>query len=324
MSGTHSAACRLLLLALAALVAAALAIHWLYSRDMAQLYSRLDAQSRIVPLPQGPMQYADWGSGPAVLVIHGAGGGFDQGRLLPQAFGQPGVRWISVSRFGYLDSPLPANGSTTAQARAFAELLDRLGLERVGILAMSGGVPPALQFAQHYPERTAALVLLSSAPYTPFTAPDADRALPAWLYQWLFGSDFVFWAIVKAAPSLLDPFFDIPPGTRATLGDADLAFVNGLTETFLPVTARLDGLRNEGAAIDRDTRYDLSKITAPTLVVHARDDGINPFAIGEHTAQSIAGATFIALPSGGHLLLGHSERLRAEVSGFLRRHLPAP
>ena len=64
------------------------------------------------------------------------------------------------------------------------------------------------------------------------------------------------------------------------------------------------------------------RVPAPTLVVHAQDDGINPFAIGVHTAQSIAGAELMALPDGGHLLLGHADDVQDRVSNFLEAHAP--
>jgi pimeloyl-ACP methyl ester carboxylesterase len=59
-------------------------------------------------------------------------------------------------------------------------------------------------------------------------------------------------------------------------------------------------------------------LAASALVIHARDDGINPFAIAAFTAQHIPGAELMPLPSGGHLLLGHQANVRARVSAFLR------
>ena len=293
-----------------------------FSRDLNRMDQQLRAGSTVVPTRHGQIEFTQWGSGPAILVVHGAGGGYDQGRLLADTFGPPGYRWISVSRFGYLRSDLPADASTLAQAEAFADLLDALGIDRVGILAMSGGVPPSLQFAQAYPQRTAALVLLSSAPFTPLTAKVQALPIPAWVYQALFRSDFVFWAIVKLAPAGLDRFFDISPQARAQLSPDDLAFVAGLIEAFLPVTLRTGGLANEGAAIDPLATYDLAAIGAPTLVVHARDDGINPVAIGSYLAAAIAGSDFVEVPKGGHLLLGHIPEVRAQVAAFLHTHLP--
>ena len=66
-------------------------------------------------------------------------------------------------------------------------------------------------------------------------------------------------------------------------------------------------------------RVAVEGIAVPTLVVHARDDGINPFTFGEYTAQHIRGAEFMPLGSGGHLLLGHQAEVRARVNSFLAR-----
>lgn len=292
--------------------------------DMNRITERLASGSDLVATRHGPIEFTAWGDGPAVLVVHGAGGGYDQGRLLPVRFGRDGYRWISVSRFGYLRSQLPEDASTVAQAEAFTDLIDALGVGKVAVLAMSGGVPPALQFARLFPERTSALVLLSAAPYTPMTVADQDLAIPAWVYQALFSSDFIFWTVVRLFPSQLDAFFDVSAEARSGMSKQDQAFVSGLVDAFLPVTGRVAGLRNEGAAIDPSTGYDLSAIKAPTLVVHAQDDGINPFAIGVHTAESIAGAELMALPDGGHLLLGHADEIRDRIGTFLRASYAAP
>lgn len=299
---------------------AATMIYGLFLGGMATINRTLDAHSKLIPSRHGFVEYSEWGTGPPVLVIHGAGGGYDQGSLIPQAFAGGNHRWIAVSRFGYLRSTLPADTSPRAQAEAFADLLDGLAIDRAAIVAMSGGVPPALKFAEQFPARASALVLLSSAPFTPLTAADQDLPIPAWLYQMLFSSDFIFWVVVQLMPDSLDSFFDISHAARTKLSPDDKTFVDGLVATFLPVTRRVDGLRNEGAAINPATAYTLSKITAPTLVIHARDDGINPFAIGEHVARGIAGAQFHPVDTGGHLLLGNGNAIRAQVTEFLQEN----
>jgi pimeloyl-ACP methyl ester carboxylesterase len=299
---------------------AAGAVFIAYTRDMTAIGERLTDGSQVVETLSGSIEFSSWGEGPTVLAIHGAGGGYDQGRLMVEAFGGTGFRWIAVSRFGYLRTPLPDDASTIAQADAFAHLLDTLGIDRVAILAMSGGVPPALQFALRYPERTSALVLLSSAPYTPLTAAQQDLPVPIWLYQALFSSDFPFWVLQRTLPASLDAMFDVKPELRANLTTNEEAFVSGLADSFQPVTQRIGGLNNEGAAIDPQTRYALEEITAPTLVVHARDDRINPFSFGEYTAEHIPGTEFMPLPSGGHLLLGYMSEVSARANAFLQKH----
>ena len=305
---------------LAALALAVGATFFAYARDMRDLRARLAAGSEIIETRRGAVEVARTGDGPAMLALHGAGGGYDQGLLLAGALGGDGFSRIAPSRFGYLRSTLPQDPSTEAQADALAEMLSALGVERVSILAMSGGVPPALQFALRHPDRVSALVLLSAAPFTPFTAQEQDLPVPIWLYQALFSSDFPYWLLARSARPVLQSVFDAKPDIRADMPPDEAAFVAAMIDGFLPVTARIAGVGNEGAAIDPAARYEIERIGAPTLVIHARDDGINPFAIGEAIAGRIPDAELMALPAGGHLLLGHHAAVRARVTAFLRDH----
>lgn len=167
------------------------------------------------------------------------------------------------------------------------------------------------------------MVLLSSAPYTPLTAEEQELPIPVWLYQALFSSDFPFWVVQRVSPASLEAFFDVKPELRTGLTTEDKAFIAELVEAFQPVTQRANGLQNEGAAIDPLAYFALEKITSPTLVIHARDDGINPFAFGEYTAKHIPGAEFMPLDTGGHLLLGHILEIAAKANAFLQKHAPS-
>ena len=275
----------------------------------------LAGQSEVARTPHGLVEYAIRGEGPPVLVIHGAGGGFDQGLLLADAVGGPGRRWISVSRFGYLRSPLPGEASTAAQADALADFLAGLGIDRVGVLAMSGGAPPALQLAARHPDRVGAVVLLSPAPFTPFGGDVEGRPVPAAVYTAIAGSDVGFWLMKRLAPGTLRAAFDARPELLEAAEDID--FVDRLVEGFQPASGRLAGLRNEIAAVDPQAEYDLETIRAPVLVVHAADDRLNPVAISETIAARISGAEFIRYDTGGHLLLGHHGDLRGVIPDFL-------
>jgi len=55
-----------------------------YRHDVTTARERVAAGSQIAMTRCGAIEYAVKGAGPLVLVVHGAGGGFDQGLLLAQ------------------------------------------------------------------------------------------------------------------------------------------------------------------------------------------------------------------------------------------------
>lgn len=308
------------------LLGAALSAGWAglaWQRDMRAIQARLLSEAHVVEMAAGQIAHASGGAGAPVLAIHGAGGGHDQGALLARAFLPQGYRWIAPSRFGYPGSPMPADPSTAAQADAFADLLGNLGIDRVTVLAMSGGVPPALQFARRHPQRTQALILLSLAPYAPLTAQEQQLPVPLWLYDALFATDLPLWILLRAAPRALAPMFDARPELTAQMTAAEATFLDAMIAAFPPVTQRRAGLANEGAAIDPASPIDLAEIAVPVLIVHARDDRITPFSTAIFTAGGIAGAETLFLDNGGHLLLGHHDAVRQRIAEFLAAEVPA-
>ena len=69
-----------------------------------------------------------------------------------------------------------------------------------------------------------------------------------------------------------------------------------------------------------DIRELLPRVTAPTLVLHAREDRMCPIAAGRQMAASIPNARFCALEGKNHLLLQGEpafERFFGEARGFL-------
>jgi pimeloyl-ACP methyl ester carboxylesterase len=122
---------------------------------------QLSGKSSIAPSPYGDIEYTQGGAGPAVLVIHGAGGGHDQGELIAVAVLNEQFHWIAPSRFGYLRSELRAGATSDDQAHAYACLLDHLRVQRVAVVAVSAGGPSALLFALLHPEQVSSLTLKS-------------------------------------------------------------------------------------------------------------------------------------------------------------------
>jgi pimeloyl-ACP methyl ester carboxylesterase len=255
-------------------------------------------------------------------MVHGSGGGHDQGIAFARSFTQQGIRVIAMSRFGYLRTPLPADASPEAQADAHACLLDALGIRQAAVLGASAGALSAMQLAIRHPERVSALILLVPVAYHPLAiaapapSPWAERILLS-----LIGSDFVYWSATHIArEQVIRRVLATPPDLVAAASPAERARVNAVVDSILPVSIRAGGLRNETRVTKNLQPYDLTAIRAPTLLISARDDGYGTYANAEYTSSCIAGAKFIGFEQGGHLWVGHDDEVRQAIANHVLAH----
>jgi pimeloyl-ACP methyl ester carboxylesterase len=273
-----------------------------YLSDMRAARERISRGSTLAETPCGPIEYAEAGSGPVALLVHGAGGGFDQSMMVAGSELARSARVIAVSRFGYLRTPLPSDPSPAAQADAYACLLDALKVERAAVFAASAGSPSAMQFALRYPERTLGLALLVPLAYMP----DAPIPAPPAAAGVLFHSEFLFWIVTKVVSRF-----------APEASDAEQARFRAMVAQPLPISARLDGLKNDGAVAHGLQRYELERIRVPTLVITVRDDGFTMYERARYTAANIPGARLITYESGGHFWVGRHAEVLAELRNFL-------
>jgi pimeloyl-ACP methyl ester carboxylesterase len=124
-------------------IVCAVIVYGLYVRDLAAIRARVQQGGHLAATPAGIVEYANQGEGRPALVIHGAGGGYDQGLLIAASLLGPGFRVIAPSRFGDLQTPVPKDTSPAAQAEAHAALLDWLGIDKVIVVGVSAGAPSA-------------------------------------------------------------------------------------------------------------------------------------------------------------------------------------
>lgn len=299
-------------------VAGVAAAAWIgigYAQDMRAAQARV-AGGQVIETAVGPVEYAEEGSGSPILVIHGAAGGCDQGLLIGEMLLPDGYRMIAPSRFGYLGGGLPADTSLEAQADAFAALLDELGVDGpVPVIGFSAGGPSALTFAMRYPERTSALLMLSAISYTEPPS-DAGRAGLESAINRLVASDLGFWLAVRFAEPQVAALLGVPKPAQERLTETGWGQVDAVLHAILPLQGRLPGI-----ALDQSRHLPLDapigNITAPTLVVHAQDDVLVPYANAEHTAESIDGAQLVPVEYGGHFLADHDAEVQDSVAAFL-------
>ncbi|EFL53247.1 alpha/beta hydrolase fold protein [Solidesulfovibrio fructosivorans JJ]] len=281
-------------------------------------------QPTIAATRRGPVEYATFGQGPAVLALHGAMGGYDQSALLALAAGPSGSRTIAVSRPGYLGTPLGEHGAPEAQADLCLALLDALGIETAAVMAISGGGPCALQFALRHPGRCRGLILVSTC------AGIVETPIP---FTFRVMLRVAGWPICGALLRAGKP--DVRRAARRSVRDQALCkrmladpHTAGLFASLVASTAdrlgrRAAGTRND-IAVTRNTRYRLEDIAAPTLVIHGTNDPHLPYAQhGKQLAARIPQARLVTAEGGEHAcLFTHRDMIRTEVASFLAT-LPA-
>jgi 2-hydroxy-6-oxonona-2,4-dienedioate hydrolase len=306
----------LAILALSLLIAA-LVIRSRFERDLALAAERSSQGSTVTATRCGPIEYQAAGEGIPLLMIHGSGGGHDQGMAWAHPLVQQGVRVVAMSRFGYLRTPRPADASPEAQADAHVCLLDALGIGKAAVIGVSAGGPSAMQTAIRHPDRVSALALVVPITYKPGTV--ADSAPPVSddkdaLLLRLLGSDFLFWTGLHVARDpLIRHVLATLPEQVAAASEQERARVNNMAERILPVSTRAAGLRDDTRLGKSLGPYALESIRVPTLVISARDDGFGTYAGAQYCASRIPGAKFLGFDDGGHLLVGHDEQVQAEV-----------
>ena len=309
----------LLAAALAAL--AALAVGLLFKADLRAARGRVEGRSTTIATANGPMEYAVAGSGPPLLMIHGTGGGFDQGLLFTEKVAAHGVRVIAPSRFGYLRSGFPADHSSEAQADAFVALLDHLKLEKVVVAGGSAGALSAVQFALRHPERTSALILIVPAANVEGHDPNEMSPAQEWMVRRLVTSDFLYWVARRLAPKQLIGFLlatDPALLTQVPAGERERAY--RILDQMLPISARWRGMLNDAQLAGRPTRMDFRRLRTPTLIISAEDDRFGTAGTAKAIARQMPSSQLLVFPDGGHVLLGRDEASARAMARFVKQH----
>jgi 2-hydroxy-6-oxonona-2,4-dienedioate hydrolase len=296
--------------------------HVAYRSELGAARALAHSSSQVIQTACGPIEYAQVGEGVPVLVLHGILGGFDQSLLLAEGLVSDGFRVIAPSRFGYLRSPLPADPSSAAQADAYACLLDELRIRRVAVVGISAGASSALQFARRHSGHCLALVLISTAIH----APMVPAGLHATLAKAILGSEFWFWWLITHGRRGVPALIGVPPSGPPTQTIEDRAALVTLRQRFLPVRPRRRGILNDLALLSSadDRAESGAHIATPTLILHAADDPLAPFAQAKALAAGIPGARFISIDGGGHFMLGHQGQAKLEIARFFHEHAAVP
>jgi pimeloyl-ACP methyl ester carboxylesterase len=234
-------------------------------------------------------------------VIHGSGGGYDQGELLVQAVLGEQFHWITPSRFGYLRSTFHEGATWDDQAHTYAYLLDQLGVKKVAVVAISQGGPSALLFAVLHPERVSSLTLISCGVASSATQDQAQANQKGGMWVTIFKYDPLYWAITKLFKRQLMELMGANDAVIAGLTPQQRKMAEHLIDYMNPVSPRSTGAAFDNKATMPNER--IAAVQAPTLIFHATDDTLQLYHNAEFAAATIPGARLVSFERGGHLLM---------------------
>jgi len=203
------------------------------------------------------------------------------------------------------DGPPPV--SLDDEVATLAGLLGAIDdFPRASLMGASSGSAVAAAYAAQHPERVDRLVLYGSYPRGADIAPRAAREQLVSIveHQWGLG-----------ARVLADVF--LPNAT----GGERAEFARFQRRSASRETAS-KALR---AVYEIDSAAYLARLRVPTLVLHRRDDRAIPFALGREVADTVPGATFVALDGDDHFpWLGDSLAVVDATERFLDGLPPRP
>jgi pimeloyl-ACP methyl ester carboxylesterase len=232
---------------------------------------------------------------------------------------QRGFRLIAPSRFGYLRSTSSRVQVTPAiQADAYAELLDRLNMSTISMVAVSAGAWSALQFAIRHPKRCRAVVLIVPANYLP---PNV-RIQGGRVIQAMVDSDFVAWAALKILPMLpsgvmAERMLGTPASVVRAADSGEKARVATTLDHLLPVSERREGMQIDVSTAADRRPYPLEKISCPVLTISADDDQFETALRARQVAAAVPNGRAVIYPTGGHALVGRYWNTLDESVAFL-------
>ncbi|MBN1431513.1 MAG: alpha/beta hydrolase [Methanomicrobiaceae archaeon] len=304
------------------------------SENKIEILKGVYIEPKIIETKLGPVEIElTEGDGPVLMGIHGGLGGIDQCRAAID-FGAKDFRLLSLSRPGFLGTPLESGKSLEEQADLFAAVLDELEIDKVAVFSISAGGLSAYTFAARHPDRIWALITADSISGY-YDLPETAGPIT----QMIFLSDPGQKLLQKMTKAKPDAFIKEIFKSEAYYTKDQLKkhldfvindsyakdFATAFMNTMYPYKPRKAGTMND-VDISRTIRHlPVEKIKCPTLVVHGTHDADVKFYDGVYAYEHIENAERIWVEEGSHLCFWinpKSKEVQKQAVEFLKRHAP--
>ncbi|SHE35504.1 Pimeloyl-ACP methyl ester carboxylesterase [Seinonella peptonophila] len=276
---------------------------------------------QIITTSKGNIEYQLEGKGKSVILILNGGhcSSCDSPIPFKQLLINQGFQLLIPSRPGYGRTPSSTGKISEQFTDAIVELLDSLHIKKVIVIAISAGGRTALQLGGRHPKRVEKIILQGALTHNQW--PDTRTRFGAYI---IFNPviEKSFWAFFRL---MLRKY---PLGTLKVM-------MRGLTN--LPVNEVLEKMNKEqinktieflgklqsGSGFLNDIQHrsgDLSRIQAPTLIIHSQHDGGNPISHANYAAKHIPNAELFITEAESHLIWfsHHNDKIEQKIIEFLQ------
>ena len=262
------------------------------------------------------------------MVVYEAGRGNERGILLVHGIGDEAARdfrdhiaWLQKS-FHVVAVDLPGFGQSDKAnvlyspgnyARVLKHVAGRFLRSPFVLVGHSMGAVVSLRYAATYPEDVRRLVVIDA---------------PGVLHRYSVTSQYLAHLGLEFVPPAAEPLDWLTNLARKLLAPLEQLHLNPqvilsspqLRETLLGADpGKIAGL----ATVSEDTRQDLPKVRAETLIVWGARDTLAPLRTGKVLALKLPRAQLAVIERAGHEpMLEAPERFRAVLEPFLERGLP--
>lgn len=174
-----------------------------------------------------------------------------------------------------------------------------------------------MQFANDYSDRSQALILLMAVSMADHS-PD-DQPVQIRIIHLIQQSNYIYWVFTKLLQSTILELLGVPPTIYESFTPEQQELAQVMLDDMHPMSRRYAGTFNDDVMI-QDFDLTKNKISAPTLIVHAKDDALVGYHHAKNTHKNIKQSELVLFEDGGHAMLSKMNEIRGLTRDFVSRN----